>query len=339
MNSYERMMCVLDGKKPDRLPVLPMVREWCSTQAGFDFSEEMESVEKHVFAQSYCVKEFAYDVVWDMFSVHAESEAMGSKLKIQHGIPPSIVEPAVLDYDADLPELKLFDPYQNRRLSIILEGIRRLKSRFSGEVPVMGYIQAPFRHASMLRGMEALMRDLFKKKDRARELCELALYSQVVWGTAVIGADADILFISDPASSGDAISKKHWEQWGLGLTTRLVSVLKRSGKKILMHICGDTTDRLESLASTGVHGLSLDEKVDFEAARKILGPDYCLMGNVSTTLLALGRPEDVEEATREVIAKAGKEGHLIVSGGCQLADICPPENIRTMVRAAREYRL
>jgi uroporphyrinogen decarboxylase len=339
MNSYERTMSVLGGRKPDLLPVLPMVREWCSTQAGFDFIEEMENVEKHVFAQSYCVKEFGYDVVWDMFAVHAESEAMGSKLKIVRGVPPSVIEPAIAEYDTDLPRLKLVDPYQNNRLSTILEGIRQLKRRFHGDVPVMGYIQAPFRHVCMLRGPEHAMKDMFKNKEKLRELCELALYSQVVYGLAVISAGADILFVSDPTSSGDAISKKHWEAWGLGLTTRLVSVLKRSGVKILMHICGDTSDRLESLASTGVDGLSLDEKVDFELARKRLGPDYCLMGNVSTTLLALGQPEAVAEATREVIAKAGKDGRLIVSGGCQLADICPPENITAMVKAAREYRL
>lgn len=333
------MMSVLEGRKPDLLPVLPMVREWCSTQAGFDFIEEMENVEKHVFAQSYCVKEFGYDAVWDMFAIHAESEAMGSKLKIVPGVPPSIIEPAIAEYDADLPRLKLVDPYQNKRLSIILEGIRQLKRRFQGEIPVMGYIQAPFRHACMLRGPEDAMKDMFKNRENLRELCELALYSQVVYGLAVISAGADILFVSDPTSSGDAISKKQWEAWGLQLTTRLVSVLKRSGVKILMHICGDTSDRLESLASTGVDGLSLDEKVDLEVARKRLGPDYCLMGNVSTTLLALGQPEAVAEATREVIDKAGKGGHLIVSGGCQLADICPPKNIIAMVKAAREYRL
>jgi uroporphyrinogen decarboxylase len=337
MNSYERMISILQGKKTDVLPVLPMVREWCSKQAGFDFVEEMENVEKHVFAQSYCLKEFGYDAVWDLFAIHAESEAMGSKLKIIRGTPPTVIEPAITDYDEDLPKLKLVDPYTNNRLSTILEGIRQLKRRFRGEIPVMGYIQAPFRHVCMLRGAEEAMRDMYKNKGKLRELCELALYSQVVYGLALISAGADILFVSDPTSSGDAISKKQWEEWGLQLTTRLVSVLKRSGIKILMHICGDTSDRLESLASTGVDGLSLDEKVDFEVARNTLGTNYCLMGNVSTTLLALGQPEAVAEATREVITKAGKKGHLILSGGCQLADICPPENIMAMVKATRDY--
>lgn len=336
MSSYQKVMNALQGKSSRSRPVVPMVREWCSKQAGIEFVEELENVEKHVYAQSYCVHQFGYDIVWDLFACHSESEAMGSVLKICKGYPPSVENPAIEDYKRDLPKLKLFDPYQNTRLSTILEGTRRLKERFRGEIPVMGYVQAPFRHASMLRGSENIMRDMYKSKDDLRELCEVALNSLIVYSVAVIHAGADIIFISDPTSSGDAISKMHWEEWGLPYTARLVNMIKRSGVKTILHICGDTTDRLKSLAETGVDCLSLDEVVDFEKARKILGSDYCLMGNVSTTLLALGNTNDVEEATKAVIGKAGKDSPLILSGGCLLADICPPENISAMIRTARQ---
>jgi uroporphyrinogen-III decarboxylase len=63
---------------------------------------------------------------------------MGSVLKITKGYTPSILKPAVEDYKRDLPKLKLFDPYQNKRLSTILEGIRQLKSRFNGEILIRG---------------------------------------------------------------------------------------------------------------------------------------------------------------------------------------------------------
>ena len=337
LNSYERVMCVLEGKEPDYHPIVPMVREWASKQAGVRFMDELENAEKHVHSQSYCAREFGYDSVLDLVGVHAESEAMGSILKISEGYPPSVERPAVEDYKRDLPKLKLFDPYKNKRLSMILEGIRRLKELFNGELPVIGYVQAPFRHASMLRGTENVMRDMVKQKENLRELCEIALISEIIYAVAVISAGADIICVSDPTSSGDIVSKKNWEEWGLPLTTKLVSFIKRSGVKTILHICGNTEDRLESLASTGVDCLSLDEAVDFEKARKVLGPNYCLMGNISTNLMALGSPEGVEEATKEVIRKAGKGGHLLVSGGCLFADICPAENMRAMVKAAREY--
>ncbi len=337
MNSYERVMCVFEGKKPDRPPVVPMIREFCSVQAGFDLVDEMDSVERHVYAQTYAVSKFGYDCVWDMFACHSESEAMGSVLKITKGVPPSVDVPAVRDYARDLPRLKLFDPYQNERLSLILEGMRRLKKRFDKEIPVIGYIQAPFRHVSMLRGSEDVYRDLYKNPGPLRELCEIALNSLIVYAVAILSTGVDILFISDPSSSGDAISKKHWEMWGKPLTTRLVDLVKRTGVKTIMHMCGDNTDRLEGMAETGVDCLSLDEPVDFEKARKVLGPKYILMGNVSTSLLAMGSPEDVAEATREVIRKAGADGSLLVSGACILPGICPAENVRAMVETAREF--
>jgi len=81
--------------------------------------------------------------------------------------------------------------------------------------------------------------------------------------------------------------------------------------------------------------LNLDEGVDFEAARNLLGPRYCLMGNVSSSLLAMGSPEEVKEATLEVIDKAGRDGGFMVSRGCIITDICPPENIQAMVETAK----
>ena len=336
MNAYQRVMSVFDGRKPDHPPVVPMAREWCSVQAGFDLVDEMESVERHVYAQSLAVDRFGYDCVWDMFACHSESEAMGSVLKVTRGVPPSVEVPAVLDYARDLPRLRLFDPYRNERLGMILEGMRRLKRRFAGEIPVIGYIQAPFRHVSMLRGSENAMRDLYKNPEPLRELCEIALASLIVYAVAVINTGVDILFISDPSSSGDAISRQHWERWGKPLTTRLVRLVKPTGVRTILHVCGDNSDRLEGMAATGVDCLSLDEPVDFAMARRVLGPAYPLMGNVSTSLLAMGSPEAVAEATRSVIAKAGKDGGLLVSGACILPGICPPENIRAMVETARE---
>ena len=335
MKSYERVMLTLEGKTPDRSPVVPIVKEWCYKQVGLEFVLEEHQVEKHVYAQTYCLSHFGYDAVLTAYGPHSESEAMGCVLKTSKGHVASIAKHAVEDYERDLPRLKLFNPYHNRRLITILEGQRRMKTRFQGEIPVMGFVQGPFRHACMLRGIEHVMRDIHKNKEKLKELCEIALYSLIVYVVSVINAGADMIMISDPTSSADMLSKKDWEEWGMPLTKRLVRVIKPHGVKTILHVCGNTEDRFESLASTEVDCLSLDEAVDFEKARKALGPDYCLMGNVSTTLMSLGTPEEVEEVTKEVIRKAGKGGRLIVSGGCELGETCKPENMMAMVRAAK----
>jgi uroporphyrinogen decarboxylase len=337
ITSYERMMMALEGKRPDRPPVFPMVRDWAIRQAGFRVSEVIQDVAKHVYTQFYCLKRFGYDGVRDLSAIHAESEAMGSRLKIPDDGAPSVVDFAVKDYDRDLAKLKIPNPWKDGRLPMILEGIKNLKGMCAKQVPVVAYIQAPFRHASMLRGSDEIMKDTYKRPGKVKDLLEITTVSQIVYGIACVHAGADIIFISDPTSSGDAISVKTWEEFGLPYTTRVVQAVKKTGVKMIMHICGDTSDRLESLTRTGVDCLSLDSKVDFGYARKVLGEDFPLMGNVDPTYsLPFKKPEEVEEESREVINKAGMSGGLILSSGCSVPAMTPPENIEAMVRAAKE---
>ena len=335
MTPYERIMTTLEGKKADRTPLFPLVRDWVIRQAGFTVSEAIHDVGKYVYAQYFCQKKFGYDIVRDLSGIHAESEAMGSTLKIPEDDPPSVLDYAVKDYDTDLPKLKIPNPWADGRLPVILEGIKQLKKMCAPQVPVMAYVQAPFRHASMLRGSENIMKDTYKRPEQVKDLLEITTICQIVCSIACIHAGADIIFISDPTSSGDAISTKTWAEFALPYTSRVVHAVKTAGAKIIMHICGDTSDRLQSLASTGVDCLSLVSKVDFAYAREVLGENYCLMGNVDPTfLLPFGKPEEVERESREVIRKAGMSGNLILSSGCGVPSITPPENIEAMVRAA-----
>ena len=333
-------MMALEGKRPDRTPVFPLVRDWCIRQAGFKVSEAIRNVEKYVYAQYFCMMHFNYDSVRDLAGIHAESEAMGSKLKMEEDGPPSIIEFAIKNYQTDLTKLKIPNPWKDGRLPTVLHGIQRLKELCKDKTPVMAYLQAPFRHASMLRGIDLIMRDIYKSSRELRELMEIATESLIIYGIALIQAGADIIFISDPTSSGDMVSKKTWEEYGHPYTRKVVSVLKREGVKTILHVCGDTSDRLESLASTGVDGLSLDHKVDLRYARNILGHKICLMGNLNPSdTLVFKSAAEVEEESIQTISEAGRSGSFILSSGCGVPIVTPPENIHAMVKAARQFKL
>ena len=90
------------------------------------------------------------------------------------------------------------------------------------------------RHASMLRGFDAFMRDPYKMPDKVKALLEITTLSQIYYGIACVHAGADVVQISDPSSSGDAVSPKVWEEFGLPYTKRVVDALKKMGVKITM---------------------------------------------------------------------------------------------------------
>ena len=124
----------------------------------------------------------------------------------------------------------------------------------------------------------------------------------------------------DPSSSGDAVSPKVWREFGFPYTKRLVDAVKPTGIKIFLHVCGDTNDRLDSFAETGVsHGLSLDQKVDMVRARETVGESICLMGNMDPSqILTFGTPDEVREKAEQAIQNAGRQGAFILWSGCMM---------------------
>lgn len=338
MNSYERVMIAIKGGQPDRIPVIPSAREWCIRQAGFTFGEIMDSPEKYVFSQYYCLKEYHYDAVWDLLAVHAESEALGSKLRIADDSPPSVIEPLIQDYATDLARLRLPNPYKDGRLPKLLTIISRLKELCDGRVPVLGYCQAPFRNAAMLRGLEKVLRDTRKAPDSLRDLLEISLTGLIHWGISVAEAGADIICISDPTVSRDVMSRDMWLSFGFPYLKRLTDALKKTGCPLMLHVCGDTSDRLDTFVEAGFDVLNLDTKVDFEFARKQVGNNVCLMGNVCPiTTLLYGTPTDVERESKKVMQQAGLHGKFILSSGCFLSPDTPGNNIHAMVNAAKTF--
>ncbi len=78
------------------------------------------------------------------------------------------------------------------------------------------------------------------------------------------------------------------------------------------------------------------DQTDMKRAKEILGDKACIMGNVPTSLLVTGTPNEVKAYCRELIETAGKGGGYIMAPGAT-ADEAKVENLKAMLEAAREY--
>ena len=78
------------------------------------------------------------------------------------------------------------------------------------------------------------------------------------------------------------------------------------------------------------------DQTDMVKVKGTLGKNACLIGNVSSSMLSLGSPEQVRDYVKKVIDGASKDGGLIISNGA-FFDQAKPENIKAMVEAAWEY--
>jgi len=78
------------------------------------------------------------------------------------------------------------------------------------------------------------------------------------------------------------------------------------------------------------------DQSDMTKAKATLGQNACLIGNVSSSLLKLGTPAEVEDCCKKLIDTAGKDGGFIMSNGA-FFDEAKPENVKAMVDVTREY--
>jgi hypothetical protein len=78
------------------------------------------------------------------------------------------------------------------------------------------------------------------------------------------------------------------------------------------------------------------DRTDMSQAKKALGANCCIQGNVPASLILTGSAKDVKEYCHKLIIECGKGGGYILSAGT--AGGTPPmANLKAMLEAVREY--
>lgn len=104
-----------------------------------------------------------------------------------------------------------------------------------------------------------------------------------------------------------------------------------------LHMCGQTQPLIVHMRELPADIYELDFPVDLAVARGDLGEGRVISGNISTvTTLVSGTPDEVYEAAARCHQQCGR--YHIVNSGCELSPLTPPENLRALVRYAKEHR-
>ena len=78
------------------------------------------------------------------------------------------------------------------------------------------------------------------------------------------------------------------------------------------------------------------DQSDMAKAKDIVGDRLCLMGNVPSSMLSLGTPQEVKDYCKTLIDTVGKGGGFILSNG-SFFDEAKPENLHAMVDFTKKY--
>ncbi|MBS1848123.1 MAG: uroporphyrinogen decarboxylase [Actinobacteria bacterium] len=315
------------GERSSRVPV------WFMRQAGRSLPEYralrgtgtiLEAIRNPELAAEITlqpVRRHGVDAAILFNDIVAPLAAIGAGVELTPGTGPTLERP--FSTRADLDRLRPLEadvdmPYVSETIGIL---VREL-----GDVPLIGFAGAPFTLASylieggpsrtyvrtkaMLLGEPALFAELL---DRLATLSIAVLRAQVAAGVSAVQ-----LFDSWVG----ALAPDTYEAMVLPASRRVFAEVADLGVPRI-HFGVGTGSLLELMAAAGADVVGVDWRVPLDDARRRLGPDVAVQGNLDP-VVCFAPWDAVAGATRAVLARnAGRPGHIFNLGHGVLPETDP----------------
>lgn len=362
LSPKERFEAAIAGEEVDRPPVGylyfggggAVLRE-----LGASFRDVYYTAEGMARAQLKARELFGHDNLmapWGCMAV--EAEAFGCDLLVKEDGYPRVMEPILKD--GGIKDLAMPDPERDGRMPTVLESIGILRDETGGEVPVIGAVCSPFIVAYQLRGFTEFLLDVVEKPREAHALLEIATEASLGYIEAMVDEGAFGVLIEDSGAGAECIDPLMCEEFITSYTRRLVDGIKAAGAYAFVRN-GSPMPYMEKEISLLPDVLSLDWG-DLDAIRsahcwdcktnharigacqmrycisETEGP--CLMGNIDhTKVMVSAFYEEVYKEAMACLRSAARrrKGGFILSTGGEAPFATPPENMRALADAARDF--
>jgi len=317
----------------DRIPAYPIMGQCNAQLVDASIREFLLDPKIFVKAQVAAYERYKPDIIVMQGDLLMDVEAMGNELTFPEDsmcIPTKVA----LEDKRKLNSLKLPDPKKDGRMPGYLEALAEAKRLITDSI-VSGVIGGPWTTAIGLRGATELIRDALKDPDYVHELMQFCTQMSIRFMEALIPLKVGLSYSEAPASCS-LISPRLYRTFVFPYHKQIVDHFKEKKVGVGLHICGYVDPILEDMANTGFTSISIDAPTDLQKALEATKRKAVLIGNLSTDLFFAGTREKMERAIRNCIDIAPKDSGYILSTGCEVPGVAPPEKVDWFMELANE---
>jgi uroporphyrinogen decarboxylase len=247
--------------------------------------------------------------------------------------PPRLVRPILREPSLTgfrLPRADEFFPpgWSDRAMQAI--------ERWPGHFLVAGAGAGFFERAWVVRGFEEALAD---------SAAEPAFYERLLDDLAELESGIllrllelpvqGILFADDWADQrGILLGRERWQRLVLRRQAALYETVRRSGKRVLSHCCGNVREIVPDLVDAGLEVLQSiqPEAMDPYVLKREFGGSLCLWGGLgSQRTIPFGTPGEIRGEIRRLCTEMGRGGGYILGTAKSLQPETPTENAAAVV--------
>jgi uroporphyrinogen decarboxylase len=264
--------------------------------------------------------------------------AMDVGLTFETGEGPRIARP--VRAAADIDRLPIPDPEDELRY--VMDAVRLIRRELGGRVPLIGFAGSPWTVGTyMVEGgssktFQHIKGMLYGAPRELHRLLEVITRATLAYLNAQVAAGAQALMVFD--TWGGALTPADYREFSLRYMQQIVDGLTREsdGRRVPVILFTKGGGQwLTDMASTGCDALGVDWTTDLSDARRAVGGQVALQGNLDPSVL-YAPPAEIRAQVARVLASYGKgHGHVFNLGHGIHPDV-PPEHAAAMVDAVHE---
>ena len=338
MNGHQRIKAALEGRMPDKRPV--MLHNFMSAAEQFGINMKQYRDDPRLAAKCLIESVERYGLDGVFFDV--DTALLASAIGVPTDYPvdfPARTHKPLLDNLEDIGQLEEVDVSHNIRIQHTLETVKILKSYFKDEVYVRGNCdQCPFSIATMVRTPVNFMMDLILDEENAINLLKYCttVTKQLIRLMATTGAD--MVSNGDSPAGPELISPDMYRKFAFPYEKEIVNEAHSYHKPYLLHICGNTDLILNGLADLGLDAVELDYKTSIDKIHKTFHDKCTLFGTIDPSgIITYGSLNDVEKKTLELLDVYRDCPRLVVNAGCAIPKEASHENIKHFVDTVHKW--
>ena len=325
------MSALYKGKKGERPPVANPTSIVCQDlmdAAGVSFP--------HAHTDANAMAELAlagheiigFDSVMPEYSVHQEAAALGCE--VDWGSRDRMPDSRNFPYE-DFSEIRIPDDLLEKpSMRVVLDALSIVRRHVGGKAAVIGKVMGPWTLAYHLAGTQNFLLQVgLGENEMINRMLRQLMPVTIAFARAQFAAGADIVVLADHAT-GNLVGAYHYKELLLPIHKEMTAEIEGP---LILHVCGNCSDRLELFADAGFDGYHFEWQVDSRTAVERVGHRLALVGNVNNPqVLFQGTPEDVRKQVRYAI-EAGVD---IIAPECAVPLATPLENLKAIVQAVHE---
>ncbi|MGB4468652.1 MAG: uroporphyrinogen decarboxylase [Azovibrio sp.] len=268
-------------------------------------------------------------------------DAMGLGLYFEAGEGPRFERP--LREEWAINGLSAPDPYDH--LGYVMDGVREIRKALDNAVPLIGFSGSPYTLACYMvegggsKDFRHIKAMLYSRPDLLHRILSVTATAVTAYLNAQIECGAQAVMIFD--TWGGSLSSAAFPEFSLAYMEKIIAGLHPTwdGEQIPVIVFTKGGGLwLEKIAAIGCAGVGLDWTIDIGEARRRVGEQVALQGNLDPNVLFAPPEKIAAEATQVLDAFGpGDTGHVF-NLGHGISQFTPPEHVTALVETVHNYR-